>query len=136
MIRSAVLSDFAAIDAFDPFAGDRAREIAENRMLVVSEHDEPTAYVSWLPAGFVGRDYVTFLCVREDRRRAGLAAELLRSVEARVGSGRLFISTEEDNGAMLTLLRRLGWTEAGAVKGANEGERAEIFFYKDLAPKS
>jgi GNAT superfamily N-acetyltransferase len=132
MIRPATAADFAAIDAFDPFAGDRAREIAEGRMLVAEEADQPVAYVSWLPAGFVGRDYVTFLCVRPDRRRQGLALALLHAVERQIGSGRLFVSTEEDNAAMLALLPREGWTVAGAVAGANEGDRAEVFFYKDL----
>jgi len=132
MIRPAGASDFAAIDAFDPFAGDRIREIEEGRMLVADDAGEPVAYVSWLPAGFVGRDFVTFLCVRPGRRRMGLAVELLRAVERRIASGRLFVSTEEDNVAMLALLPREGWTNAGAVAGANEGDRAEVFFYKDL----
>jgi hypothetical protein len=52
--------------------------------------------------------------------------------EARIGSGRLFISTEEDNTAMQALLPREGWTLAGSVAGANTGNRAEVFFYKDL----
>jgi ribosomal protein S18 acetylase RimI-like enzyme len=132
MIRPAVGADFAAIDAFDQFAGDRAREIAEKRMLVADEAGEAVGYVSWLPAGFVGRDYITFVCVRPDRRRRGLALALLRSAEVRIGRGRLFVSTEEDNTAMLALLPREGWTTAGAVAGANEGNRAEVFFFKDL----
>jgi ribosomal protein S18 acetylase RimI-like enzyme len=132
MIRPGVETDFAVIDVFDPFAGDRAREIAEGRMLVAEEDGEPVAYLSWLPAGFVGRDYVTFLCVRPDHRRRGLAHELLRAAEKRIGAGRLFVSTEQDNVAMLALLPREGWTSAGAVAGVNDGDRAELFFYKDL----
>ncbi len=132
MIRPAVAADFAQIEAFDPFAGDRAREIAEGRMLVADEGGEPVGYVSWVPAGFVGRDYITFLCVRPDRRRWGLALALLRAVEQRTKRGRLFVSTEEDSPAMLALLPREGWTNAGAVAGANEGGNAEVLFYKDL----
>lgn len=132
MIRPAVAGDFAAIDEFDPFAGDRSREIAESRMLVAEAGHEVVGYVSWLPAGFVGRDYITFLCVRPDQRRQGLAGALLRAVEQRIGQGRVFISTEEDNGTMLALLPAAGWTRAGAVEGANEGNRAEVFFWKDL----
>jgi len=49
-----------------------------------------------------------------------------------IGIGRLFISTEADNQAMLALLPRQGWTHAGAVEGANENSQAEVFFYKDL----
>lgn len=132
MIRPATAADLATIDTFDPFAGDRAREAAEGRLLVTEAGGAVAGYVAWLPAGFVGRDYVTFLCVHPDHRRRGLAPALLRAVEARVGAGRLFVSTEEDNAVMLALLPREGWTLAGSVAGANDGDRAEVFFYKDL----
>lgn len=132
VMRLASLNDFAAIDAFDPFAGDRALEIADERMLVAEEGSNVVGYVSWAPAGFIGRDYVTFLCVRPDQRRRGLALTLLRAVEERLAQGRLFISTEEDNEAMLALLPREDWLHAGVVAGANDGDRAEVFFYKDL----
>ncbi len=133
MIRPATVADLAAIDAFDPFAGDRAREAAEGRLFVAEAVGGAVAgYVAWLPAGFVGRDYVTFLAVHPDHRRRGVARTLLRAVERRVGVGRLFVSTEEDNAAMLALLPREGWAHAGAVAGANDGDRAEVFFYKDL----
>jgi ribosomal protein S18 acetylase RimI-like enzyme len=132
MIRPAIASDLTVIEAFDPFAGDRAREIAESRMFVVEAEGQVAGYVSWLPGGFVGRDYITFLCVGTAYRRRGLAIMLVRAVEERIGSGRLFISTEEDNAAMLALLARDGWTAAGVVAGVNTGERAEVFFYKDL----
>lgn len=132
MIRPALVGDLAEIDSFDPFAGDRLREIEEHRMLVLYLEKSVVAYASWQPAGFIGRDYVTFLCVAPSHRRQGFAVTLLGSVEAHVGPGRLFISTEEDNAAMLTLLPREGWTYAGEVKGANDGDRAELFFWKDL----
>lgn len=127
MIRPAVAGDFAAVDEFDPFAGDRAREIVDGRMLVAEVDSRVVGYGSWAPAGFVGRDYITFLCIHPEHRRRGLALVLLRAVEAKVGTGRLFISTEEDNGAMLALLVRGEWTDAGAVAGTNEGNRAEVF---------
>jgi GNAT superfamily N-acetyltransferase len=131
MIRRAGAEDFSQIDSFDPFAGDRRREIAEGRMLVADFGDGPVAYVSWAPQGFVGRDYITFVCVRPDHRRQGVAMSMLRAVDKMVPAGRLFVSTEEDNAAMLVLLPREGWRNAGTVAGANEGNRAEVFFYKD-----
>lgn len=132
MIRLAAPDDLAAIKTFNVFGGDRAREIAENRMLVMEEAGQVVGYVSWLISGFVGHDFITYLCVAPSFRRRGIAVRLLRAVEARIGAGRLFVSTEEDNAVMLALLPREGWTLAGAVKGANTGDRAEVFFYKDL----
>ncbi len=132
MIRSANVSDIPQIDALDPFAGDRAREIAEHRLFVIEKANAIVGYVSWQRAGFVGRDYITFLFVREDHRRCGLATALLDAGQRAIGIGRLFISTEADNQAMLALLPRQGWTHAGAVEGTNENSQAEVFFYKDL----
>jgi GNAT superfamily N-acetyltransferase len=136
MIRRAEAEDFSQIDSFDPFAGDRRREIAEGRMLVADLGEGPVAYASWAPQGFVGRDYITFVCVRPDRRRQGLARSMLHAVEKMIPAGRLFVSTEEDNAPMLALLPREGWKNAGSVAGANEGNRAEVFFYKDNDLKS
>src|SRR5687767_15247517 len=45
------------------FGGDRAREIAEHRMLVAEVQGEVAGYISWLPAGFLGCDFISFLCV-------------------------------------------------------------------------
>ena len=131
MIRPAVIADLASVDAFDPFGGDRAREIAEHRMLVAEAQGEVAGYISWLPAGFLGRDFISFLCVGAGHRRRGLGLTLIHAAEARIGADRLFISTEDDNVEMLALLARDGWTKAGAVTGANTSGRAELFFYKD-----
>jgi len=134
MIRAAVPEDFAAIDAFDPFAGDRTQEIADGRILVLEDQvaGSVVGYVSWARKGFVGRDYITFLCVEGTCRRHGLATALLRAAVAAVGPGRTFISTEEDNHPMLALQRREGWNFAGSVAGPNLNGVAEQFFFKDL----
>lgn len=61
-----------------------------------------------------------------------IASALMRAAERRLEPDRLFASTEDDNTGMLALLDREGWTSAGAVAGANEDGRAELFLYKDL----
>ena len=131
-IRRAASSDFAAIDAFDPFAGDRAIEIVEGRMLGAEIEGELAGYVSWLPRGFVGRDLIAYLCVEQTFRRQGVARALLDATVTTLPPGRIFISTEADNTPMLTLLATGGWHRAGAVEGANERGQAEVFFYLDV----
>lgn len=132
IIRPALPSDVTTIDAFDSFAGDRAREASEGRMLVAEVERALVAYVSWAPAGLVGRDYITFLCVDALFRRTGLGAALLRVATTVIGAGRLYISTEEDNAPMLTLLSRERWIAAGAITDINTNGAAERFFYKDI----
>lgn len=133
MIRPALLSDIAAINGFDTFAGNRILEIADDRMLVAEIAGAVVGYASWLPRGFVRRDYIAFIGVDPVFQRRGLGRALLQAVEVTIGPGRVFTSTDENNAAMIALLPIQGWTYAGSVAGANEGDRAEVFFYKDRA---
>lgn len=133
-IRPASIGDLQAIEAFDLFAGDRAREIAEGRMLVAETAGAVSGYVAWQPGGLVGRDLITCINVDERHRRRGLASALVRAVLGGLPPGRIFISTEADNEPMLTLLTRYGWHRAGAVAGANASGQAEVLFFEDVQP--
>jgi len=42
---------------------------------------------------FFGYDFLELLAVRPDKRRQGIATALIRAVEARSSSGKLFTST-------------------------------------------
>ena len=133
MIRRSLLTDLAAINAFDIFAGSRLLEIADDHMLVADVDGEVVGYVSWVPRGFIGRDYITHLGVAPAFQRRGFGRALLQAAEAAIGAGRLFASTNENNVTMLGLLSIEGWLPAGSVACVNEGDRAELFFYKDRA---
>lgn len=130
-IRVARLSDVGPILDFDYFDHDPAREISEGRMLVAELGGRITGFVSWQPNGFVGRNYVTFLYVDERERRNGLGRQLLRAATVQLDCGRLFVSTEVNNKAMIQLLASDGWVEAGTVEGANDDGTAEVFFFRD-----
>lgn len=131
MIRPALLTDLVAINAFDIFAGSRLLEIVDNHMLVAEVDGQVIGYAAWVPCGFVGRDYITYLGVAPSHQRRGLGSALLQAVETTIGSGRVFVSTQEDNHTMLAFLPVEGWVHAGEVAGVHKGGRAEVFFYKD-----
>ncbi len=131
MIRPALLTDLPAINTFDIFAGSRLLEIVDNHMLVAEIDGEVVGYAAWVPRGFVGHDYITYLGVAPSHQRRGIGSTLLQAVEATIGSDRVFVSTQEDNHTMLAFLPVEGWVDAGAVAGAHKGDRAEVFFYKD-----
>ena len=95
MIRRSLLTDLAAINAFDIFAGSRLLEIADDHMLVAEVDGEVVGYVSWVPRGFIGRDYITHLGVAPAFQRRGFGRALLQAAEAAIGAGRLFASTNE-----------------------------------------
>lgn len=131
MIRIGTSKDFEAIDAFDPFGGDRREELAGGRVLVAEVEGRVVGYVTFSGAGFIGRPFVHFLAVAGEYRRRGIGTALLRAVRERVGGGRVFVSTEEGNAGMKRLLEREGWTAAGCVAGVNEDGSGECFFYCD-----
>ena len=133
MIRPGVADDVAAIDAFDPFAGDRREELAAGRVLVAKVDGEVVGYATFSESGFIGRPFVHFLAVAASHRRRGVGTALLRAVAARVGGRRLFASTEQANAAMIRLLEREGWTPAGCVEGVNADGSAECFYYREGA---
>ena len=132
MIREGTPDDFAALDAFDPFGGDRREELAGGRVLVAEDGGRVAGYLTFSRAGFIGRPFVHFLAVAPEVRRRGIARGLLRAAAERVGPGRLFISTEEGNAPMLRLLEREGWTAAGCVRNVNDDGSAECFFYREV----
>ena len=134
MIREGTTDDFAAIDAFDPFAGDRRLELARGEVLVAENGGRVVGFVTFSRSGFIGRPFVHFLAVTPALRRRGIASGLLRAVAARVGPSRLFISTEEGNAPMWRLLERDGWTAAGCVRNVNDDGSAECFFYREVDP--
>ena len=135
MIRPGNIDDVGAIDAFDPFGGSRELEAVGGRIHVFEDpQDGPVAYISTAEYLFHGFPYVTFLVVREDHQRKGIATGLLQQV-ARLHRGqRLFISVESDNRPMLSLLRKEGFSRSGALGGLNDSHNGldEVFFFKDV----
>lgn len=131
LIRQANATDLDTINAFDCFGGDRPDAVAAGRCLVAEDDGRVAGFVVYGLRGLIGKDFVEFLVVDEPFRRRGLAVALLRAVEQRLATGRLFISTEADNAPMLALLERDGWTPAGQIDGINESGHAERFFYRD-----
>lgn len=131
MIRRSLLTDLAAIKAFDVFSGNRLLEIADDHMLVAECDGCAVGYVSWLPHGFIGRDYITRLGVKSGYQRRGIGRALLRTAETVIATDRLFVSADEENVSMASLLSAEGWSPAGSVACVQEEDRTELFFYKN-----
>jgi ribosomal protein S18 acetylase RimI-like enzyme len=64
--------------------------------------------------------------VRKEWRRKGIASQLLDTVENATAPGRLFISTNESNVAMLALLENRGYLRRGMVDGFDSDD-PEVF---------
>ena len=133
MIRRAAPADVVAIEPLDPFAGDRRREAAEHRLLVWVANDQAVGYITTAAESFHGHPYIQFLWVHPDWRRRGIATRLMDYVEQHHIGQRVFISTESSNTPMLELLRRRGYSLAGALAGLNADGSDEVFYFNDFS---
>ena len=134
-IRPATAADIPAILAIDP-----AIAVAERR------HDYVTkalagyggAYVKVLVldgaiAGFAimgeffGHPFLERIATAENRRRSGVASALMTHIEMAIEDDRMFVSTNESNDVMRTLLAARGYKVSGMVENLDPGD-PELFF--------
>jgi GNAT superfamily N-acetyltransferase len=127
-IRLAVSEDAASIKSFDEFAGSRHREIEAESCLVALIDDQVVAYASCEPHGLLGQPLLTFLCVRPEFRRRGLATELVKAVQFRARGRKLLSSTEDWCTGTQRIFERLGWKKVGEISGVNKDGSSEWFY--------
>jgi len=84
-----------------------------------------------LPNHFFGCDFVELLVVTPSYQRRGIARSLLRWTVTAT-RGKVWISTNESNSAMRTLLTNDDWHFAGTLTGIDEGDPELFFYFEDL----
>jgi len=78
--------------------------------------------------------FIKLLYVDEAYRRKGVATSLLNEVNKQCVTEKLFVSTNESNEAMKSLLNKLGFVQTGYLDNVNNEEK-EIFYVKKLKTK-
>lgn len=107
------------------------RAASRKRLLVAEEGRDLIGYAAH--GRFFGYDFLELLAVRPDRRRQGIGTALVRAVESRSRSGKLFTSTNRSNDPMRRLCRRLGFQPSGVVENLDEGD-PELIYWKVVEP--
>jgi GNAT superfamily N-acetyltransferase len=105
------------------------RAASKSRLLVAEVEGELVGYAA--QGRFFGYDFLELLAVRPDKRRQGIATALIRAVEARSSSGKLFTSTNRSNTPMRGLCQRLGFQPSGVVENLDNDD-PELVYYKRL----
>jgi GNAT superfamily N-acetyltransferase len=103
------------------------RAASKGRLLVAELDGELVGYAA--QGRFFGYDFLELLAVRPDKRRQGIATALIRAVEARSHSGKLFTSTNRSNEPMRSLCLRLGFQPSGVVENLDNDD-PELIYYK------
>lgn len=132
-IRLAAGADLAAVRAFDEFKGSRETEIRNGTCWLAWRDGVVVGYASYEPSGLLGQPLLTFLCVRKDCRRQGIALRLVEAVVA-AARGRVLVSSTEDwCTASQGIFAKLGWRPIGRIEGVNKDGSAELFYSTPLA---
>ena len=136
-IRPAAESDVEALCALDPIARREEerrefirREVASGACHVAVAGGEVVGYVV-LNYTFYQQGFVDMLHVRDDRRRRGAGAALMRHVESLCRTPKLFTSTNLSNLPMQSLLASLGYELSGVIHNLDEGD-PELVYFKRL----
>jgi ribosomal protein S18 acetylase RimI-like enzyme len=99
--------------------------------------DDSEAIIGYLvlsQKSFFGRDFVRLLEVSPRHRRVGVATALLDSACTRCTTESVFISTNQSNAVMRSLLERDGWTYSGSLTGIDDGDPEFVFWkHPDVA---
>lgn len=137
-IRPATVDDVEALCSLDLVA----RAEAERREFIKNSVGDGTCRVAVAGGEVIGygvlnytfyrQGFVEMLYVHAGHRRRGVGAALLRELEARCRTPKLFTSTNLSNLPTQALLERLGYTRSGVIHNLDEGD-PEIVYFKRLA---
>jgi len=97
----------------------------------IAERDGSALGYAVASRNFYGYPFIELLKVRRDHRRQGTAGALIAAIEAWVGSGKLFTSTNMSNLPMQRLCERLGFVPSGQIDNLDEGD-PELIYFKQL----
>jgi ribosomal protein S18 acetylase RimI-like enzyme len=136
-IRPAVENDIEALCTLDHIARreDERREFIHRE--IVSGHcfvaviDETVVGYGVLNYTFYYHGCIDMLYIHSDYRRRGAGTALLRHMELRCRTPKLFTSTNQSNLWMQSLLAKLGYESSGVIHNLDEGD-PEIVYFKRL----
>ena len=140
-IREGRPEDRDSIIAFDCIAHSNAervefieRALRSATCLVADQDGTIIGYVV-LEYTFYDQGFVSMLYVAEPARRRGVGRTLMREIETRCRTAKLFTSTNESNDPMQSLLRSLGYVPSGVIHNLDPGD-PELVFFLDLSGRA
>lgn len=136
-VRDATESDVAAMYAVDLVAdedGSRVQQIREwvaAGQAIVAVVGETLVGYATLEYTFFSNGFLSMLIVDRNSRRKGVATALVRRLEEKCETEKLFTSTNESNKPMQCLLQSLSYEPSGTVFNLDEGD-PELFYFKRI----
>jgi ribosomal protein S18 acetylase RimI-like enzyme len=94
---------------------------------VAEQHGTVVAYAV-LDYSFYGNGFISLVYVAESARRSGIGRALMRSLDQRCTTEKLFTSTNESNVPMRRLLESLGYEGSGIIYNLDPGDPELVYF--------
>lgn len=140
-VRQGTLDDRDSIVALDRIADSDVNRVAfieralRSETCVVADQDGSVVGYAVLEYTFFDQGFVSMLYVAETARRRGVGRTLMRELEARCRTLKLFTSTNESNSPMQALLASLGYTPSGVIHNLDPGD-PELVYFLDLSGRA
>jgi ribosomal protein S18 acetylase RimI-like enzyme len=136
-VRAAVEDDINPLYTLD----DIAQREEERREFIRREIAAGDCFVAVIDKTVVGYGVLNYtfhhtgcidmLYIHSDYRRRGVGTALLRHMESRCRTPKLFTSTNQSNLKMQSLLGKLGYEPSGVIYNLDEGD-PELVYFKRL----
>jgi ribosomal protein S18 acetylase RimI-like enzyme len=135
-VRDAMPDDLVSIVAIDEIARvERARvefvrEALATQVVCVAVDDSRVIGYGVLEHTFFGQGFISMIYVAAGSRRQGIGRQLLRALDGRCETRKLFTSTNSSNGAMQALLSEAGFAASGVIHNLDPGD-PELVYFRD-----
>ena len=137
-VRQGTLDDRDSIVALDRIADSDMNRVAFieralwSEACIVADQNGSVVGYAVLEYTFYDQGFVSMLYVAETARRRGVGRTLVREIETRCRTLKLFTSTNESNGPMQALLASLGYAPSGVIHNLDAGD-PELVYFLDLS---
>jgi ribosomal protein S18 acetylase RimI-like enzyme len=115
----------------DPARAEFLQDCREQDCLYVMTSGTQVAALGTLNYIVFNCGFIPLVVVAESHRRRGFGGQMIRHLESLCVKAKLFTSTSASNRAMRALLQKLGYREAGTIRGL-DGNDPEVFYCKVL----
>ena len=106
------------------------RSVLNKRCYVAVTKEKPIGYIVLEYNWFYFDAFISMLYIKDDFRRKGIGSELMKYIENKCKTEKLFTSTNHSNKAMQNLLKKLEYERSGIIHNLDPDDPELIYFKK------